>query len=268
MASGDPHPRLNYVAAAALDHEGRLAFGKYLETKGKSWECRCPPDSVIRCRRRVVTRSVINAARRIEPEARAVRPLAGPGQRAMTGGGDAAHRPHDALVEAVAARRDREAFLALYGFYAPRVKAYLVRIGGGHLADETAQEAMLAVWRKAALFNPEKASASTWIFTIARNLFIDRKRRERRPEIDPSDPLMTEGEAPADQVLSARQSEMRVRAALSSLPADQAQVITMAFFEDKPHSAIAAELKLSLGTVKSRLRLAFGRLRGVLGEMP
>jgi RNA polymerase sigma-70 factor (ECF subfamily) len=186
----------------------------------------------------------------------------------MSESGDLTHRPHDSLVEAVAARRDREAFLALYGFYAPRVKAYLIRSGGSHLADETTQEAMLAVWRKAALFDPAKASASTWIFTIARNLFIDRKRRERRPEIDPSDPLLAEGETPADQALSARQSETRVRAALSSLPADQAQVITMAFFEDKPHSAIAAELKLPLGTVKSRLRLAFGRLRGVLGEMP
>jgi RNA polymerase sigma-70 factor (ECF subfamily) len=211
---------------------------------------------------------VINAIRRIEPEPRALRPTAGLAQRRMSEGADPAHRPHDALIGAVATRRDREAFLALYGFYAPRVKAYLIRIGGGHLADETAQETMLAVWRKAALFDPEKASASTWIFTIARNLFIDRKRRERRPEMDPSDPLLTEGDAPADQVLSARQSELRVRAALSSLPADQAQVIMMAFFEDKPHSAIAAELKLPLGTVKSRLRLAFGRLRGVLGEMP
>ena len=148
-------------------------------------------------------------------------PLSRTGRRRMSEGADPAQRPHDALIEAVGARHDREAFLALYGFYAPRVKAYLVRIGGGHLADETAQEARLAVWRKAALFNPEKASASTWIFTIARNLFIDRKRRERRPEIDPSDPLMTEGEAPADQILSARQNELRVRAALSSRPADQ-----------------------------------------------
>jgi RNA polymerase sigma-70 factor (ECF subfamily) len=232
-------------------------------------EYRFSQEAVIRGRRRAVTRAVINAARRIEPEARAVRPPARFGARPMTAAGDAAHRSHDALIEAIAARRDREAFLALYGFYAPRVKAYLIRSGGSHLADETTQEAMLAVWRKAALFDPAKASASTWIFTIARNLFIDRKRRERRPEIDPSDPLLAvEGVAPADSILSARQNEQRVRAALSSLPAEQAKVVTMAFFEDKPHSAIAEELKLPLGTVKSRLRLAFGRLRGALGEMP
>ena len=197
-----------------------------------------------------------------------LRVLAEPVRGRMSEGGDPASRAHDGLIEAIAARRDREAFLALYGFYAPRVKAYLIRIGGAHIADETTQEAMLAIWRKAALFNPAKASASTWIFTIARNLFIDRKRRERRPEVDPSDPLMVEGEAQADSILSARQNELRVRAALSSLPADQAKVIMMAFFEDKPHSAIAEELKLPLGTVKSRLRLAFGRLRSVLGEMP
>jgi len=186
----------------------------------------------------------------------------------MSEGGDHASQPHDGLIEAIAVRRDREAFMVLYGFYAPRVKAYLIRIGGAHVADETTQEVMLAVWRKAALFNAAKASASTWIYTIARNLFIDRKRRERRPEVDPSDPLLTESEAQADSILSARQSELRLRAALSTLPAEQSKVIMMAFFEDKPHSAIAEELKLPLGTVKSRLRLAFERLRGALGEMP
>jgi len=192
-------------------------------------------------------------------------------ERASADGNDPGmpERPHDGLIEAIARDRDRQAFIELYRFYAPRVKAYLIRLGGADIAEETAQEAMLTVWRKAELYKAGKASASTWIFTIARNLFIDRRRRERRPELDPTDPLMVadSGET-ADSALWARQSEERIRAAMSTLPADQAKVIVMAFFEDKPHSAIATELKLPLGTVKSRLRLAFARLRGAVGEMP
>lgn len=183
------------------------------------------------------------------------------------GDAPAGARAQDALVLAIARDRDRAAFIGLYEHYAPRLKSYLLRLGGADAAEEMAQEAMLIVWRKAALFDPEKASAGTWIFTIARNLFIDRKRKERRPEIDFSDPmLVVENDPAADSALSARQTEQLVRAALSTLTPDQAQVIAMSFFEDKPHSAIAAELKLPLGTVKSRLRLAFARLRGALGS--
>ncbi len=179
-----------------------------------------------------------------------------------------AARAMDALVVAVAERGDRECFAVLYAHYAPRVKSYLIRLGGADAAEEMAQEAMLAVWRKAALFDPAKASAGTWIFTIARNLYIDRRRKERRPEIDPDDPmLVAEAEPGADAALATRQAETALRAALSSLSPDQARVVEMSFFEDKPHAAIAAELRLPLGTVKSRLRLAFARLRGALGEM-
>lgn len=173
----------------------------------------------------------------------------------------------DELVRAIAERGDRDSFARLYQHYAPRLKSYLLRLGGADAAEEMAQEAMLIVWRKAALFDPAKASAGTWIFTIARNLYIDRRRKERRPEIDFDDPmLVNDGEPGADAALSIRQTEEMVRAALTSLSPDQARVIEMSFFEDKPHSIIAAELKLPLGTVKSRLRLAFARLRGALGE--
>ena len=180
---------------------------------------------------------------------------------------NAGARAQDDLVLAIARNRDRGAFVGLYEHYAPRVKSYLLRLGGADAAEEMAQEAMLIVWRKAELFDPQKASAGTWIFTIARNLYIDRKRKERRPEIDPSDPMLVIDVDPAaDAALSTRQTEQKVRAALSALPPEQAQVIEMSFFEDKPHSIIAAELKLPLGTVKSRLRLAFARLREALGE--
>lgn len=176
-------------------------------------------------------------------------------------------RAQDALILAIARDRDRAAFVDLYEHYAPRVKSYLLRLGGADAAEEMAQETLLVVWRKAALFDPQKASAGTWIFTIARNLFIDRKRKEKRPELDPSDPMLaSEADPAADVALATRRAEQKIRAALRDLPPEQAEVIALSFFEDKPHSAIAAQLNLPLGTVKSRLRLAFARLRGALGE--
>ena len=97
--------------------------------------------------------------------------------------------PFAELVAAVAERQDRAAFAALFGHFAPRLKAYIRRLGTEDArAEELAQEVMLIVWRRAVLYDPAQASVSTWIFTIARNRRIDDLRRERRPEIDPDDP--------------------------------------------------------------------------------
>jgi RNA polymerase sigma-70 factor, ECF subfamily len=171
----------------------------------------------------------------------------------------------DDLLGRVAARQDRAAFAALFAHFAPRVKAYLMRLGApSAVAEELAQEALLSVWRKARLFDPSKASAATWLFTIARNLRIDAIRRERRPELDPED-FMPEPEPDADAGLMLAENEGRLRLALKLLPADQIQVVELSFFADKPHSQIARELGIPLGTVKSRLRLAMGRLKRAMG---
>ncbi len=167
---------------------------------------------------------------------------------------------------AIAATRDKAAFEVLFAYFAPRIKAYLLKLGAGaSLADDLAQEAMISVWRKAALFDPAKASASTWIFTIARNLRIDAIRRERRAEYDPSDPLLVPDDEPqADAHMMRTDDDSRIRSALQSLPLDQMKVVEMSFFADKPHSEIARELGIPLGTVKSRLRLAMTRIRATL----
>ena len=170
----------------------------------------------------------------------------------------------NALLGRVAATRDRAAFAALFAHFAPRVKAYLLRLGAPPaLAEDLAQEALLSLWRKAHLFDPAKASAATWLFTIARNLRIDAIRRERRPELDPDD-FAPEAELPADDGLALADDEARLRAALKGLPPDQVQVIELSFFADKPHSEIAVQLDIPLGTVKSRLRLAMARLKRAL----
>jgi RNA polymerase sigma-70 factor (ECF subfamily) len=176
---------------------------------------------------------------------------------------------HASLIEAVARHRDRAAFAALFAYFGPRVKAWMLRAGcNPTAAEELAQETMLAVWQKARLFDAARAGASTWIFTIARNLRIDALRRERHPSdlmVDPID----EPEAPmqADRALVIAQQDARIRSALSLLPAEQADVIRKAFFEDKVHAEIEKELGIPLGTVKSRLRLAMNRLRATLGDL-
>ena len=172
-----------------------------------------------------------------------------------------------AMIVAIAESADRQAFADLFSHFAPRVKSYLLRLGAAsEQAEELAQETLLCVWRKAASFDPGRAAASTWIFTIARNLRIDALRRERRPLVL-DDPAEAPDAPPgADAVIVAVQDEARVKLAIAALPAEQAEVIRLSFFSDKPHSEIAVELGLPLGTVKSRLRLAMGRLRALLGD--
>jgi RNA polymerase sigma factor (sigma-70 family) len=167
------------------------------------------------------------------------------------------------LLVAIARDRDRRAFGLLFGQIAPRLKAYLLRSGAmAPQADELVQEVMLMVWRRADSFDPVRSAASTWIFTIARNKRIDAIRQDRRPEFDPGDPALVPDRAPAaDRSIETAQDSARLWDAILKLPADQAELLRLAYFEDQPHTMIAQQRGLPLGTVKSRLRLAVARLR-------
>lgn len=175
------------------------------------------------------------------------------------------------LLMAVATDRDRAAFAVLFGFYAPRLKAFLRRSGmSASVAEDVAQETMLLVWNKASYFDPSRAAVSTWIFTIARNARIDRLRRDSRPAavaeaFDPSD----QPDAPmsGEQAVIAAEREERVRAALKLLPREQADILEMSFFAEETQSQIASASGIPLGTVKSRVRLALGRLRQILDDL-
>ena len=186
-----------------------------------------------------------------------------------TSGKPGAEASAEELMVAVADRRDRKAFVHLFELFGPRIKGYLIRQGADPAsAEDLVQDVMLTVWRRAAQFDPSKAAASTWLFTIARNRRIDTLRRARRPEIDPEDPaLVREPDDPADSVVEAAQRRASLQAAVAELPDEQAKLLRLAYFEDKSHSVIAAELSLPLGTVKSRLRLAMGKLRTALETM-
>lgn len=179
----------------------------------------------------------------------------------------------NAWMEAVAARSDRQAFAALFKHFAPRVKGYLVRAGcTPELAEELTQETMVSLWRRAARFDPARAALSTWLFTIARNLRIDHHRRGavgahgHADGGDPWDPDLQAADTalPPEELVAAAQRERRVQRALAELPAPQALVLRLSFFEEHPHARIAQELGLPLGTVKSRIRLAVTQLRRLL----
>ncbi len=171
------------------------------------------------------------------------------------------------LIVAVGQNHDRAAFAQLFAHFAPRLKTYLMRAGATPgAAEDFAQEAMLTVWRKAALFDPARAGASTWIFTIARNLRIDAARREKLDQREPDITELPDDPEQPDRVIEGIDDTVRVSAALAALSADQSHIIKLSYFHEKAHAEIARELGIPLGTVKSRLRLAIIRLRGILSE--
>jgi len=186
-----------------------------------------------------------------------------PGQQNMS-----ASPTHEDLLVAVGRNRDRGAFVQLFEYFAPRIKSYLMKQGANDSeAEELVQVVMLTIWRKAEQYNPEKAAASTWIFTIARNKRIDSLRKNRRPELDPNDPALVPGtpETAHDIIVQADTAKVLSRA-IQNLPKEQSDLIYKSYFEDKSHSEIAEETNLPLGTVKSRIRLALQALRKRLGK--
>lgn len=169
-------------------------------------------------------------------------------------------------VEQIAQARSRAAFSEVFEFFAPRLKSYLIRLGSeAAAAEEIMQEVMLNVWRKAEQYDRRQASVSTWIFRIARNRRIDTLRRNNKPELDADDPMLRPQEAETpDITVNRAQMEDQVRAAIEALPENQLVLLKAAFYEGLSHSEIAKRFELPLGTVKSRIRLAFLRLRGSL----
>lgn len=172
------------------------------------------------------------------------------------------------LLTAVGVRRDRAAFTTLFGHFGPRVYAQMTRLGlASFAAADLTQDVMEAIWSKAHQFDRRKSAATTWIFHIARNRQIDLRRRSRELACGVEDfcSIPDPGE-PHDDRLDAAQREQCVRDALGALPHEQFALVKLAFFDGLSHAAIAEQTNLPLGTVKSRLRLAFSRLRRFLHD--
>ncbi|MEM1377118.1 MAG: sigma-70 family RNA polymerase sigma factor [Pseudomonadota bacterium] len=173
------------------------------------------------------------------------------------------HKHFASLAHAVAEKRDQAAFGELFDFFAPRLKTYLRRLGmDDSAAEDLAQDVLFVLWHKAHLFDPTKSSLSTWLFRVARNRRIDVLRRDKSGLLDPDEPMLRPSEeTPADALMDAERRDERVRKAMQDLPEEQIELVRQAFFYGQSHSQIAEKTGLPLGTVKSRIRLAFGRLR-------
>lgn len=168
----------------------------------------------------------------------------------------------------VAKNNDREAFAELFDFYAPRVKAYLLKNGiEAAIVDDVLQETFATVWDKAYQYDRNKATISTWIYTIARNKRIDNLRRNQRPEFDVTDPAFQPSQFEnGEQAIKSQNRSDTIQLALSNLSPNQQKVLRLSFFEGQTYEAIAARLGIPVGTVKSRARLAFKKLRVALGD--
>ena len=160
---------------------------------------------------------------------------------------------------------DRAAFTRLFRHFAPLMKAFA--LSGSTLsannADELVQEVMLKVWQKAGAFNAEKAAASTWIYTIARNSRTDLFRRLQKFDtpLSADDVSGSQESEEAFMVLHQKRGRDKIRGLIDELPNDQAQILAKVYLEGNSHSEVAGELDIPLGTVKSRVRLALQKLQ-------
>ncbi|KJY82268.1 RNA polymerase sigma factor [Vibrio galatheae] len=164
-------------------------------------------------------------------------------------------------------QQDQQAFSLVFYHFSPRLKQFVFRhMGNEQVALEIVQEAMATVWQKSSLFDGEKSSLSTWIYTIARNLCFDTLRKQKGKEahihsedIWPNDycpPDMVEHYSPETERL-----KQQIVKYLDQLPEAQKKVVKAVYLENLPHQQVADMLDIPLGTVKSRLRLAVEKLR-------
>ena len=178
-------------------------------------------------------------------------------------------RMGDNLV-AIGRDRNEKAFADVYGYYAGRVKSFLMGKGmNEEVAEELTQEIMLTVWRRAESYDPQKAAASTWLFTIARNRRIDYLRGNSRVEVELDDEMLDMESVESDtqaQFVADEQAAKSLERALEKLPQEQRQVMHLSYFLGQSHGAIAKWLDLPIGTVKSRIRLAIQAVRLSLQE--
>lgn len=174
----------------------------------------------------------------------------------------------ESLAVKIAEHRDRQAFQQLFAHFAPRIKSFIMKQKvSDEMAEDLTQEVMVTVWQKAHLFDPGKARLSTWLFRIARNKFIDKVRRQKYVEVDVENHMQSmEAAEKTDVPVIQRQDQKRILSALEVLKPDLRKVIELSFYQDMSHSQISEALGLPLGTVKSRIRIAFQKLRVELGD--
>ncbi len=166
-------------------------------------------------------------------------------------------------IENVANNQDKQAFNIIFKHFAPRLKSFLIKAGSTDTqAEGVIQEVMIAVWTKSGSYDKNKSSASTWIYTIARNKRIDKLRKEKRHFLSESDEgLEIPVKSTQEKEIFSSQIASNIKRYMSNLPEEQSKLLRLSYFYDKTHVDIANELKIPLGTVKSRIRLALTKMR-------
>lgn len=167
------------------------------------------------------------------------------------------------LIKKVANQQDHTAFQEIFEKFGPRIKAYLLKQGADNAtAEELVQETMLTVWRKASMFEESRGSLASWVYTIARNLRIDRLRKEKVwQELSEEQYQKSSPDEPADETVAKNQMITVIRGALKQLPPEQREIIEHSYLKGMSQSEIAKALNLPIGTVKSRMRLAYQKVR-------
>ncbi|TPH12272.1 sigma-70 family RNA polymerase sigma factor [Litorilituus lipolyticus] len=173
-------------------------------------------------------------------------------------------------LNAVAQKRDKQAFTVLFKFFAPKI----LRIARGKFpneaqANEVVQETMSNVWRKAHLFNADKGAATTWVYTVMRNVTFDMLRKIKgNKEDNLSDDIwpIAESMVSEDDCYDDHLAQDNLLNVIDSLPEAQREVVKGFYFMEMSQEQLAIKLNLPLGTIKSRLRLALAKLKVQLGE--
>ncbi len=181
------------------------------------------------------------------------------------------HPDWNKYLEKVGHSQDKVAFAALFTHFSPLLKSFLLKAGGQNFenVEELVQETMIKVWNKAANFSASHGSASTWIYTIARNTRIDAIRkisRQRSESLNAEDIYYINEEQTPDSSLIQIRNRDSIREKLLELPTEQSEVLSLMFFQGKSNQQSADVLNIPLGTVKSRVRLALAKMK--LGLSP
>ncbi len=175
---------------------------------------------------------------------------------------------HHKLLELIALNRDKEAFEQLFIYFAPRVKAVLMKQSSdANTAEDLMQETMLTVWNKADKFSKYRGSVSAWIFTIARNKRIDGYRKQgTKHYLDIEDIELTDDAMGSEEILISNERDKMVTDISNTLPIEQKEIIEMSFVKELSQTEISKKLGIPLGTVKSRMRLAYEKIRKSVEE--
>lgn len=171
----------------------------------------------------------------------------------------------------VATDRDKSAFTALFSWFAPKIIRFgLQKLNTESAANELLQETMTKIWRKAHQFDGDKGQATTWVYSIMRNLTFDMLRKiksNREDNLSEDIWPIAEAQLSQDNIFDDHLMNSNIIKHINILPDAQKVIVQGLYFEDLSQEQLATKLAIPLGTVKSRLRLALVKLRQHLGEL-